>query len=52
MTHIGSQWIEDLPIEELELSFDNFEQYYDEFVVFHDLTTAILASKGIILRSL
>ena len=46
------QWIEDLPIEELKLFFDSFRQSHDEFVALSELTTEILMSMGIILRSL
>ena len=48
----GSQWIEDLPISEMKLYFDNFRQIYSEFQVLSELTTKILASMGIILRPL
>ena len=39
-------------MEELKLYFDNFTQCQDEFSVLQDLTTEVLASMGIILRSL
>ena len=52
LTKMSTQWIEDLPIDEMKLFFDNFKQYHDEFVALADLTTEILMSMGIILRSL
>ena len=48
----ATQWIEDLPISEMKLAFENFVQGHDEFVALSDLTTEILMSMGIILRSL
>ena len=49
---MSTQWIEDLPIDDMKLYYDNFKQYHDEFVALADLTTEILMSMGIILRSL
>ena len=48
-----TQWIEDLPLEEMQLCFDNFQSNYKEFQVLLELTLAILQSMDIIpLKSL
>ena len=41
-----------MPIDVLKLFFENFKSSHEEFTVLQDLTTEILASMGIILRSL
>lgn len=45
-------WIEDLALPDLKLSFANFKKCHDDIIVLADISKAILASKGIIFRSL
>ena len=47
----GSQWIEDLPIEQLKLFFTQYRNAYGEFVVLSELTTIILQDMGIFLKT-
>ena len=37
-----NQWIEDLPIEEMKLFYDQFKQVHHEFVSMSDLTRVIM----------
>ena len=37
-----TQWIEDIPIDEMKLDFESFKANYQEFAALSDLTTAIL----------
>ena len=48
----ASEFIEDIPVREMKLSFESFKQVYKEFEALSELTTEILASMGIILRGL
>ena len=47
-----SEWIEDIPIDEMKLDFESFKANYQEFAALSDLTTAILQQKGVICREL
>lgn len=51
-TSMTSQWIEDIPIQDMKLYFDSFKQMYKEFDALSELTLAILQSMGIILKGL
>ena len=46
-----AQWIEDLPIEQLKLYFNQYRTAYKEFVVLSELTTIILQNMGIFLKT-
>ena len=49
----SSQWIEDIPIEDMKLYFDHFKSNYQEFQALYELTHSILQSMGIVpLKSL
>lgn len=48
----ASEFIEDIPVREMKLSFESFKQVYKEFEALSELTTEILASMGIILKGL
>ena len=46
------QYIEDIPINEMKLYFEQFKSTYVEFLSLSELTTEILQSMGIILKGL
>ena len=50
-TGLSSHWIEDLPIEQLKLFFPQFQQVFKEFIVLSELTTNILSSMGIFMKT-
>ena len=50
-TGLSSHWIEDLPVEQLKLFFPQFQQVYKEFIVLSELTTNILSSMGIFMKT-
>ena len=52
MPSTSPQWIEDIPVEDMKLYFDNFKQCYAEFDILTDLVREVLASMGIIFRRL
>lgn len=46
-----AHWIEDLPIEQLKLYFNQYRTAYKEFVVLSEMTTIILQDMGIFLKT-
>ena len=44
-------WIEDLPINELKLTFSHFQTSFSEFIILSEITTIILWDMGIVLKS-
>ena len=49
-TETVSQWIEELPIEELKLEYNHFRVAYKEFKVLNELTVTVLQDMGIFLK--
>lgn len=47
-----AQWIEDIPVEEMKLYYENFRSTYLEFLALSELTNLVLQSMGIILKGL
>jgi len=37
------QWIEDIPVEEMQLTFEHFTITYKEFCLLSELTTNVIA---------